>query len=311
MAEITVEELNAPVIADPVALVSSAEQRYHRRIGDIAEYIKENENIRIVLLAGPSGSGKTTTANLLADGIRRLGKEAMVVSLDDFYRDSTDPDYPRSSNGERDFECPGALHLDLVGNTLLDISMGREFSLPKYDFKIGARVSMTPHAPMADGCVIVEGLHALNPLIAEALPHDRVLKLFVSVSTNINENGHRILSGRKLRFVRRMVRDSIYRGADAERTLRMWEQVLSAEDEYLYPYKGTADLAFDTFHAFEPGLMRPFAEELIDSALEAENEYARTVITALRRATPIDQKIIPQNSLIREFIPGGIYENLY
>lgn len=311
MAEITVKELNAPVISDAEALIASAEDKYHGRIEDVARYVVENPLIRIILLAGPSGSGKTTTANLLADRIKAEGEQTLVVSLDDFYKNSDDPEYPLCPNGERDFECPEALHLDTLRDTLLAISSGEGFLLPKYDFKTGSRVSLTPCAPMPHGCVLVEGLHALNPLICEALPSDKILKLFVSVSTNINHLGRRVLSGRKLRFIRRMVRDSIYRGADAERTLLMWEKVLAAEDVYLYPYKETADIAFDTFHAFEPGVMRPFAEGLISEELSERSDYVNTVITALRMAEPISAELIPQNSLIREFIPGGIYEKLY
>ncbi len=311
MAEITVKELNAPVIEDVEALIASAEEKYKERIEDVADYVINGPDLRIVLLAGPSGSGKTTTANLIADRVRARGEDAMVVSLDDFYRDSTDPEYPKCENGERDYECPDALHLTEVRDTLLAVCGGESFLLPKYDFKTGSRVSLIRHEPMRDGCVIVEGLHALNPVIGEGLPEDRVIKLFVSVSTNINDGGERILSGRKLRFVRRMVRDSIYRGADAERTLLMWEKVLAAEDVYLYPYKETADLAFDTFHAFEPGVMRPFAEGLISEELAKRSDYVNTVISGLRKAEPIRAELIPDNSLIREFIPGGIYEKLY
>ena len=311
MAEITVKELNAGALSDTAAFIKREEDKYHGKIAELADYIVHESALRIVMLAGPSGSGKTTTANLLADGIRARGEECIVVSLDDFYRDATDPDYPRSADGERDYECPEALHLDLIESTLLSVSEGRSFSLPKYDFKPAARVSLTEHAPMPGGCVIVEGLHALNPRICGNIPRERVLKLFVSVSTNINEGGARILSGRKLRFVRRMVRDSIYRGADARRTLSMWMNVLEAEDIYLYPYKSTADVAFDTFHRFEPGVMRRYAEELIDGELERQSEYAHTVISALRRAEPIAESLVPENSLIREFIPGGIYEKLY
>ena len=140
---------------------------------------------------------------------------------------------------------------------------------------------------------------------------DRVLRVFISVSTNINDGDVRILSGRKLRFVRRMVRDSVYRGADAERTLEMWGNVLAGEDKYLYPYRTLADVDFNTFHAFEVGVMRRFAEKLISRELAEKNEYAKVVITALSMAEPISDELIPRDSLIREFITGGIYEEFY
>ena len=310
MAEIDYRELNL-LAQNPMEAIKTAEDEYHARVNEIAKTVRNSERIRLVLLAGPSGSGKTTTANLIKDAIIRRGGRAMVVSLDDFYKDENDPTYPLTKDGKRDYECPEALRLDEVSETLANITEGRTFFLPKYDFKRSARVSMKKYGANENTVVIIEGLHALNPKISSRLLRDSVLKIFVSVSTNINDAKERILSGRKLRFVRRMVRDSIYRATDAGRTLEMWGGVLSAEDEYLYPYKMTADIAFDTFHKFEPSVMAGFAKRLIDTELEEKNAYARTVITALRLITEIDPHSVPENSLIKEFIPGGIYEELY
>lgn len=310
MAETDYRALNA-LAASPEDMISLAETDYHSHINSLAKQIASDPGVKIILLAGPSGSGKTTTANLLSDAIKRHGEEAMVVSLDDFYKDASDPTYPKSKNGERDYECPDALRLSEIKDTLTAITKGADFFLPKYDFKLACRVGMKKYSASQRRAVIVEGLHALNPKIADPLPRAAVLKLFVSVSTNINDGEERILSGRKLRFVRRMVRDSLYRGADARRTLNMWDEVLSAEDKYLYPYKETADIAFDTFHSFEPSVMAPFVKKLIDRELEDESPYVKTVINALRKLTEIDPRLVPENSLIREFIPGGIYESLY
>ena len=310
MAEIDLKRINE-LAARPHECILEAENEYHAHIRELARRIHENEEIKIILLAGPSGSGKTTSANLLSDALSAYGAEALVISLDDFYKDAADESYPRFENGERDYECPEALHLESLNQTLQKISRNESFEIPKYDFKTASRVSVRTHAPIGHGCVIIEGLHALNPKISSALDQRKVFKLFVSLSTNINDGGERILSGKKLRFVRRMVRDSIYRGADAERTLLMWKNVLHAEELYLYPYKSSADVTFDTFHAFEPSVMASFAKKLITPKLEASDPYAAVVISALRRVVEIDPHLVPTNSLIREFIPGGIYEHLY
>ena len=311
MAEININELNELAKRAPEEMIAAAEADYEKKVRQVADRICENENINLILLAGPSGSGKTTTANLIADAVRARGEEAIVMSLDDFYLDQDDPMYPRLENGERDYERPEALNLDDLHEVLCHIVSGAEFEMPKYDFKVGKRVSVKKHSPISHGCVIIEGLHSLNPKISDSLPKEKLLKLFVSVSTNINHNGERILSGRKLRFIRRLVRDHIYRGSTVERTLAMWSSVLAAEDIFLYPYKFTADLAFNTFHSFELGVMKKFAEELIPSLLAERDPYLGTVLRAVKMAEPIDYHKIPDTSLIREFIPGGIYENLY
>lgn len=310
MAEIDVREINK-ILENPSKAIFDAERTYSEFISRVADRVVESEKVRIILLAGPSGSGKTTSANMICDALKKRGVPSLVLSLDDFYRDALNPEYPRTETGERDFESPLALNLADLTETLVRISEEREFYIPKYDFKIGARVSITKHEKMLHGCVVIEGLHALNPLIFENLCKEKLLKVFISVSTNINDGKERIISGRKIRFVRRMVRDSIYRAADAEKTLAMWKNVLIGEDEHLYPYRKNADIDYDTFHVFEPAIMRPFAERLISSELAERDPYAKTVLTALTQVKIISDTLLPETSLIREFIPGGKYEELY
>ena len=156
MAEITLYDLNGQIRRAPMIAIGDAEDTYHNQIKDIAAYVAAHKTIRIITLAGPSGSGKTTSANLLSDAIKSHGKESIVVSLDDFYRDSDDPDYPRLPDGSRDFERPESLHLDEIAETLKKIAAGEEFTLPKYDFKVGGRVKNTPHAPICNGCVNID-----------------------------------------------------------------------------------------------------------------------------------------------------------
>ena len=310
MGTIYLNELNEAA-ASPREMIDRAERRYHERVGEIADYVCRHKCISVILLAGPSGSGKTTSANLIKDAIILRGRGASVISLDDFYRAQDDPAYPRNERGERDYECPDALDLGAVERCLMDVIDNRPFAVPKYDFKVGRAVALTEYVPVGSGCVIIEGLHALNPGIYEHLPKERILKLFVSVSTNVESEDGRILSGRKMRFIRRLVRDSLYRASSAEKTLTMWKSVLAAEDVYLYPYKADADLAFDTFHLFEIGVMKGFAKDLIPEELAARDPYAEAVRYALSVVTEIDYNLVPDDSLIREFIPGGIYESLY
>ncbi len=311
MAQKDIIEINLIAKKDPATLIRAAEGRYKNFTVDVASRVAKNENIRIILLAGPSGSGKTTTANMLADSIKSHGLTSFVLSLDNFYRNADDPKYPRFEDGERDYESVDALDLDALEDTLVNIADGREFSAPRYDFKTGMREAVEIHPKISHGCVIIEGLHALNPRIFAHLPKDRILRIFISVSTNITYRGKQIISGRKIRFLRRMIRDSIYRGADAERTLDMWGGVLHGEDKYLYPYRDYADLQFDTFHDFELGVMSHYAKRLISAELCEESDYAKAVLSAISLAEPIDEDLVPQESLIREFITGGIYEEFY
>lgn len=311
MAEMLIYDINREIKRDPASFVEGCEDAYHGMVSALADRVCTDDNIKIILLAGPSGSGKTTTANLLSDYIKERGCDCMVVSLDDFYRNSDDPNYPRFENGERNFEAVEALDLPELARTLSAIADAEPFTVPKYDFKVGARTEIRSYTAVAHGCVVIEGLHALNPLVFGSLPKEKMIKLFISVSTNIIKDDKRILSGRKIRFMRRMIRDNLYRGASAERTLDFWDGVLYGEDQYLYPTRKYADVSFNTFHPFELSVMRPFVESLISEELAANNSYAATVLRAAREVEPMAIDLVPQDSLIREFIPGGKYEALY
>ena len=121
MAEINIKYLNELAENDPDKMISDSERIYHDRVREIAERVVKNGNIRLILLSGPSGSGKTTTANLIADAIRSMNEEALVISLDNFYRDLDDPKYPKHENGERDSECPESLDIVKIHRVLDDI----------------------------------------------------------------------------------------------------------------------------------------------------------------------------------------------
>ena len=311
MAEIRVEDINLGARQNPSALINTAEESYHGTISSVADKIADDGRIKVVFLAGPSGAGKTTTANLLSDYVKARVGDCMVVSLDDFYRNADDPEYPRFENGERNFEAIEALDLPMLSKTISDMASGMPFELPKYDFKVGGRTMMRSYDGIGSGCVIIEGLHALNPLVFSSIPDENSLKIFISVSTNITKRGDRILSGRKIRFVRRMIRDSLYRGATAQRTLDFWSGVLHGEDKYLYPTRKYADVNINTFHPFELSVMRPFAIDLISEELAEKEPYAETVLSAIKSVVPISIELVPDDSLIREFIPGGKYEHLY
>lgn len=310
MADRELHALNAAIEADPALFVAACERAYREKIDTAVRYIEENHK-KVVLLAGPSGSGKTTTANLIADTLRAKGYYATVISLDNFYHNKADHLYPLTASGEEDYESPYALWIDGIRATILDILDGGHILLPHFDFKTGVRHD---HAVVLDvpenGVVIIEGLHALNPIMTEGIVSDAVMRLFVSVSTNITDAGARVLSGRKMRFIRRTSRDYLYRNSDAARTLSLWTRVLEGEELYLYPYRNLADIQFDTFHGFEVAALKPFAAKIL-AAGENLGDYAEGIKEALSRFAEIPSDLVPRDSLIREFIPGGIYEHLY
>lgn len=312
MSQIDFREINRAAHEDIYRLVEQTEQSYKDSVCRVADALIQS-GARIILLAGPSSSGKTTTANILKDIMGERGHETAVVSMDNFYRSKDDPHYPRLENGMLDYEAVEALHTDRIHDCIDSLLKGKTVKMPKYVFGEGATVGEGISVVLPDrGFVIIEGLHALNPVMTDGLDKTAIIKLFISVSTNINDCENRILSGRKIRFIRRMTRDSLYRGTDASSTLERWASVLEGEDKYLYPFKKNADLSINTFHKYEIGVMKPFALKAMQSSCKPLfGEYIEIIKNALDKFDILPLEAVPETSLIREFLPGGKYEALY
>lgn len=311
MAEILLNDINEKMLHNPVESIEKAELAYLTEISDAAKTII-NEKRHVVLIAGPSGSGKTTTANILSDILIAENHPTAIVSLDNFYREKSDPLYPKDENGELDYECVDALNVGMIHDCIEALLRGEVFNIPRYVFGSGISHKGSPIALPENGFIIIEGIHALNPSLTKGIDPKKMMKIFISVSTNIEHMGERLLSGRKVRFIRRLTRDSIYRGTDAKQTLERWQRVLNGEDIYLYPYKSLADIKLDTFHEFELSVMKPFAMKAIESAGDTlQGEYIEKIKYALDKIQEIPLSFVPITSLIREFIPGGKYEEIY
>ena len=312
MAEIELKSINDAVRHSALALIADSESNYMKSISGVADHL-ESSGAKIILLAGPSSSGKTTTANILKDHLAERGHETVVISMDNFYREMSDPAYPRDELGELDYEAVGALDTDKIHDCISALLTGQDVRIPRYVFGTGESLKEAIEISFPPGgFVIIEGIHALNPIITSGLDGSAIIKIFISVSTNICEDGNRILSGRKIRFIRRMTRDSLYRGTDAASTLARWSSVLAGEDKYLYPFKATADISIDTFHKYELGVMKPFAMRAIEASGAAiGGEFIDIIKNAISRFDEIDIEEVPVTSLIREFVPGGKYESLY
>ncbi|MEG1886631.1 MAG: hypothetical protein RR177_00755, partial [Oscillospiraceae bacterium] len=221
---------------------------------------------------------------------------------------------PLDSYGKADFESVYALDVNEIHECFSKLINESYCDMPRFDFKVAKRAEDRIRVELDDNSLaIVEGIHALNPLLHISLPKDRLFKLYISVSSSVFEDGKVALNSRQLRLCRRMSRDYIYRNCSAQNTLSMWQSVLSGEEKYLYPFKKTADYRFDTFHAFEPAVLKKNIEEIIYDVPEESPyySYAEELISGLRAITAISPQPVPEDSLIREFIKGGIFEKNY
>ncbi len=306
---IELSELNQKAEADLFALSARSDSEYLSHLTEVCDALEAAQGKRkVLLLAGPSGSGKTTSAAIIEKMMRERGYCAWDISLDDFYRTKDDPAYPLDEQGRIDMESVHALRTDRIRESIQSLLSGEETVIPKYIFgDVGQIIEDGEHIKVPEGgLVIIEGLHALNPLLTDGILTEGIFRMFISVSTNITCGGERIISGRKLRFIRRVVRDFYYRGMSADRTYQVWQSVLAGEDKHLYPYRHLADVSINTFHSCECTVMSPFVRRVLETLTE-KNDYTETVKRAVEQfysvTAELAQRAVSQGSLLREFMP--------
>ncbi len=288
----------------PKTFVEQSEERYNKIIGNIAKKVASNSKIEIIMLAGPSSAGKTTTAKKIREALKRNGVNSYTISLDDFYLDNENA--PRFPDGTPDFETVHALDIPYFYSVMKEILETGEADLPEFDFLTGKRKNIYNHLKIGEKeVIIVEGLHALNPIITKDLPSDRLFKIYINVSSRIYDNGKEIiLNKRNMRFVRRLVRDYNFRGNSVETTFKMWVTVRYGEDTYLFPYRNNADVKINTIHLYETCVLKNTATKLLKE-VEKDSPFYREsqrLIRNLEKFPDIDKNLIPENSLLREFV---------
>lgn len=294
---------------EPEKLIEVSEKRYDNELNDVVDRIIKNNDYKIILLAGPSGSGKTTTAHIIKDKLIVAGRKAQVISLDHFFLPMDK--MPLQENGEKDFESVYSLDIPEIHRCFKELITKEKTDIPVFSFQTLSNNERLAIDISDGGILIVEGLHALNPILTDELDANKLFKIYISVNrTVVNENGDKLLSSRQLRLIRRMSRDFLYRNTSALGTLKLWTSVVKGEEKYLYCFKETADIQLFTFHSYEPCVFKNIIIELLKDLPEDADNYAYIMNAkkSLEKFCSLDADLVPETSLIREFIPGGVYE---
>ena len=303
-------DINFRTVADPKGLIEEADAAYNAKVAKAAALIAENrKNSPIVLLSGPSGSGKTTTSMKIAEALEKLGIRSHYIAMDDYFNNVGPDITPRTPEGDYDLESPLCLDMELLNEHFDRLAAGERIFVPKYEFSRGMRV----HEPSKtvklgeDEIAIFEGIHALNDMVTNR--HPDAFKLYISAQSDVIFNDVTVFKSTWFRLVRRTVRDYNFRGTDPAGTLSMWANVRRGEKNYISPFKKKADFQFDSSLAYELPAMNSVATKLFHSIPEGIERYEelKGVFPAIQLFGEIDEKLIPEDSLIREFIGGGIY----
>ena len=255
----------------------------------------------VVLLTGPSASGKTTTAYKLRDALVQSGTAAVVVSLDNFYLNIEN--YPRLEDGTKDYENVEALDIKEIHRCLLSLIHTGIADFPEFDFKTERRTEVKNHIELDGGVVIVEGIHALNPLLSDILPEGSVYKIYAGLREEYSHLGQRFLPTRDIRLARRMVRDNQFRGHSLEKTISMWSKVCDGEDRFIKLYKPYADLLLDTSFSYEICVLAPFVTALKGELGNTESgQILDDLANRFSKCKTISVEMIPPDSMLREFL---------
>jgi len=303
--------LNDAIAAGRLQEISLVAEALHEaRIASIAQDIaSRGERVRVILVAGPSSSGKTTFSKRLAVQLVANGRRPLAVCLDDYFVDREHT--PRDAAGNFDYECLEAVDVALFNDHLLRLMAGERVQLPRYDFRSGRRETGLSVALGPDAIVIVEGIHGLNPALVPHLPGHSVYRVYVSALTQLNLDRHNRVSTTDCRLVRRIVRDAAFRGYNATETLRRWEAVTSGEKVHIFPYQENSDSIFNSALVHELAVLRPLAEPLLLQVQHDTPEHleANRLLSFLQWFLPAPTEVVPDNSILREFVGGSILES--
>ena len=290
-------------------LINVSEALQEKKISQIADTIAGRKEIKVVLIAGPSSSGKTTFCKRLSVQLLASGVKPVQISLDDYFVNRVET--PKDENGELDYESIYALNIPLINEQFNALFRGEEVELPKYNFQTGKSEKSGEKLHLGENNILlVEGIHALNPLLTEQIADDKKFKIYASALTTILLDDHNYIPTTDNRLLRRIVRDYKYRGCSAQDTIHRWPSVRAGENKWIFPYQEQADVMFNTALLFELAVIKPQAEEVLEQVPENCEEYAEAyrLRKFLKYFAPLPFRNLPPTSLLREFLGGSSFK---
>ena len=295
-------------------LIQVSEALQEKKIVQIAEEIdrrfhQEENPLRIVLITGPSSSGKTTFCKRLSVQLLACGLRPYSVSTDDYFVNRVDT--PRLPNGDYDFDNIETVEYKLLEDHLTRLMKGERVEVPEYNFTTGKREWNGKKLKLNnDTVLIIEGIHALNPLLTKSIPDSSKFKIYISALTSISLDDHNWIPVRDNRLLRRIIRDYNKGAFTAQQTISQWPNVCEAEDQWIFPYQETADVMFNSALNIEFAVLRPHAEIILASVPKNCPEYtdAHRLLKFLHYFMPVSDKEIPPTSIMREFVGGSSFK---
>ena len=295
-------------------LIQVSEALQEKKIVKIAEEIEhrfhqEEKPVRLVLITGPSSSGKTTFCKRLSVQLLACGLRPISFSTDDYFVNRIDT--PKLPNGDYDFDNIETVEYSLLEDHLLRLMQGEKVEIPEYNFVTGKREWNGKKLKLSnDTVLIIEGIHALNPLLTKKIPDSLKYKIYISALTSISLDDHNWIPVRDNRLLRRIIRDYNKGAYTAQQTIAQWKNVCEAEDQWIFPFQETADVMFNSALNIEFAVLRTHAEIILASVPKNCPEYAEAhrLMKFIHFFLPVSDKEIPPTSIMREFVGGSAFK---
>jgi len=306
----TVAALNDAIVRGEINdLILIQEALQEKKIGEIAEQIKEAKDKKFVMIAGPSSSGKTTFSHRLSIQLRTHGLNPHPIAVDDYFvnRDDT----PLDEHGNPNYESLYAIDLESFNKDMSDLLAGKTVDMPRFNFKTGFREYRGEQKTLGpNDILVIEGIHGLNDELSYSLPRESKFKIYISALTSLNIDEHNRIPTTDGRLLRRMVRDARTRGASGQKTISMWPSVRRGEEEYIFPFQEDADVMFNSALIYELAVLKQYAEPILFDVDRNSAEYieAKRLLKFLDYFLGVSSDVVPPNSMIKEFIGGSCFK---
>lgn len=287
-------------------LVAEGEAYHQDQLNHIADEISSRYPIRVVLLAGPSSSGKTSTSHRLCLSLLEHAKKPVALSLDNWFLESDKA--PLDEEGKQDYESVYALDLAQFDEDLRRMIAGEEVALPTFNFLTGKREYNGEMVQLhRDNILVVEGIHALNPILTEHIKPENKYKIYAAPMSPVSLDGETWIPTHVHRLLRRMSRDLRTRGKSPQMTIALWQSVRDGEAKWIEPFMSEADVQFDTSMIYEVPAIRLTIETALQTVSATAEEYkvAERLLFYLSFFEPLEASYVPRTSILREFIGGS------
>lgn len=294
---------------DAKKLVELSEQNHNAQLERLANLIIARDHVRLIAIAGPSSSGKTTFSLRLEEELNKHHLKPLMISIDNYYLPPSQA--PLDEHGKPDLEHIDALDIELFNQNMVDLIAGNEVELPVFDFTTKIRSFKQPMSISSETPIVIEGIHALNDELSKHIPKEKKFKIYISPFAQINIDYNNPINLTDLRLLRRIVRDLQFRNTSPQETLDMWPSVRRGEYKWIYPHIENADFIYNSQLTYEFAILKQFAQDALNT-IERKSFYfiqANRLLKFLKYFKDIDPSLVPNNSLLREFIGGSKYKH--